>query len=658
MKKILVSITIVLITFFIITVGYCEDEKVRVYFGNGVFNHEKDAKEGLEALHELLDKVNIQGDLKGKILCEISYNPTDGIRDLYETAKQTHDLAWSAFWRILGGIDSMPNFIQDGLKTISARFDENMVKSYPSIQKHIEKYNEDLCQGDKVVVVAHSQGNLYANIAYKGINENVIDGFGIVSVANPSWYVAGDDSNQFYTTIDEDLIIGFLPGALRSNVNNFPGLNLDDLSGHMFIKSYLVQDLEAESRILDQIITKICNLEWPDGSCTQYLLATCVVESGDKFCMVWDLNNNQMAEDVMLDIGGIASFPCKKDDISFWLADKNLSGTPVIEVSDPVEGSPIYFGSPPPPDTYTYYYNDTNCQREGYCTEESAFRSYTIGVNGIDEKGNTGLVSYETHEYVNKRVDGYTGYIKSYQTYETPISARVTYQFPLVQIKISSLTNTGGTRARAIGGNFVKSEEKWWTVEALWPATEETKWYYIDRTTDISLEYKSPFSDKSIKTLNLLSTDEAKVFQDRTCLTQQNKQTIIDEKFAAKGIRNSEYMIVFYTNETKGMNTMIPCCPEQGSSYISCPPWGSISYANCISDGNYSHYQAIDFEVKAFIQKVESSDDINEVNPFEIPENSDFGSALFELKNQAADFSNDPGDRYCSEVLFDLNFIE
>jgi hypothetical protein len=151
-----------------------------------------------------------------------------------------------------------------------------------------KKYNEDLCQGDKVVVVAHSQGNLYANIAYTGINENVIDGFGIVSVANPSWYVASDDSNQFYTTIDEDLIIGFLPGALSPNVNNFPGLNSDDLSGHMFIKSYLAQGLEAESRILDHIISQIYTLEWPtEGSCSKkFALVTLTTDSGEALCIV------------------------------------------------------------------------------------------------------------------------------------------------------------------------------------------------------------------------------------------------------------------------------------------------------------------------------------------------------------------------------------
>ena len=83
--------------------------------------------------------------------------------------------------------------------------------------EHIYDDNKDLCEGKKVVVVAHSQGNLFANIAYKGINKDNIDGFGIVSVANPSGYVAGDSSDTYYTTIEEDKVIAVIPFALRAN---------------------------------------------------------------------------------------------------------------------------------------------------------------------------------------------------------------------------------------------------------------------------------------------------------------------------------------------------------------------------------------------------------------------------------------------------------
>lgn len=259
MKKLYAPIIILFIAFFIASNGYCQDEKIRVYFGNGVFNNEKEANKGLSALQEILDNSNIQGDLKGKIACEVSYNPSDGILDLFETIQQSNDLVWSAFWDYLTGIKLMPDFFLDKLKEVSVKYDEDMIKSYPSIQQHIAQYNNDLCQGDKVVVVAHSQGNLYANIAYKGINEDLIDGFGIVSVANPSGDVEGDSFNT-HTTLYEDVVIKIIPWALGPNVDNFPDLNPNDLSGHMFIKSYLAQDLEAESRILDHMISQIYTL--------------------------------------------------------------------------------------------------------------------------------------------------------------------------------------------------------------------------------------------------------------------------------------------------------------------------------------------------------------------------------------------------------------
>jgi hypothetical protein len=139
MKKLYAPIIILFIAFFIASNGYCQDEKVRVYFGNGMFNDSGQATDSLITLKIMINNSDLQGDLKSKIVCDVSHNPTDGIIDLYEAAIQTHDLTWSAFWRILGGLELMPDFIQDGLQIISARFDEDMVKSYPSIQKHVKK---------------------------------------------------------------------------------------------------------------------------------------------------------------------------------------------------------------------------------------------------------------------------------------------------------------------------------------------------------------------------------------------------------------------------------------------------------------------------------------------------------------------------------------
>lgn len=356
MKKISAPLFILIALSFITTAGFCQDEKIRIYFGNGVFNDEEQARDGNRALEGLLQSSEMQGDLKDKIVSGVSHNPTDGLLDLFEVAQQTTGDSWSAFWRSLGGLEILPDFLLDEFKNIAVKFDENRIKANPSIQQHVDKYNEDLCRGDKVIVVAHSQGNLYANIAYEGIDEERKESFGIVSVANPSWRVAGDNSNEFYTTIKEDIVIKVIPWALGWNVDNFSGLNPDDLSGHMFVKSYLASGLKTESRILGHIITKIYALEWPEeGSCLGALLLVIF----DDDCFVWNLSLGEYAE-VALNAGGKAEFPVKVSDVSEWIGafsnDGECKPVAAVELDNPE--APVFSPSCTSQEVMTYVQNE------------------------------------------------------------------------------------------------------------------------------------------------------------------------------------------------------------------------------------------------------------------------------------------------------------
>jgi hypothetical protein len=193
-----------------------------------------------------------------------AHDPSDGkLLDLVETFEQNLQTDWSQFWRYLAGLDPMPDFLQNKLKEIANTVDESILQANPAVQGHVEKYNKFLSEGNKVVVVAHSQGNLFANIAYLGIDSLYIDGFGIVSVGNPDDYVAGSGP---YTTLDEDIIIGSVPGSLSANLDNFFGINLQDLTGHMFAKSYMAIGHQAETKILNDIVNKINGLNFPTTS--------------------------------------------------------------------------------------------------------------------------------------------------------------------------------------------------------------------------------------------------------------------------------------------------------------------------------------------------------------------------------------------------------
>jgi len=243
--------------------GLCK-QGVVVVFGNGVWNDREGADRSRRLLAWRLESHISGTDLEDLITNDTAHNPSDGkLLDLVETFEQNLQTDWSQFWRYLAGLDPMPDFIQDKLIEIANTVDENVLQANPAVQDHVDKYNEYLSKGNKVVVVAHSQGNLFANIAYPGIYSEYIDSFGIVSVGNPDNYVAG---NGPYTTLDEDIIIGSVPGSLSANIDNFLGINLKDLTGHMFEKSYMESGRPAETKILDDIETMIFNLKQPPGN--------------------------------------------------------------------------------------------------------------------------------------------------------------------------------------------------------------------------------------------------------------------------------------------------------------------------------------------------------------------------------------------------------
>ncbi len=259
-------------------VGYGIDEQLCqpavVFFGNGVWNDAEDANESSDLLEDELEIHTSGTNLEGTIKYKISYNPSEGaLEDLLETFEQIIQTNYSNFWRYLAGLELMPDFLQDKLKEIANEVDENIVSANPSVQEHIAVYDNYLREGNVVVLVAHSQGNLYGYIAYRGIDPQYIDGFGIVSVATPASDITVNEPWP-YTTIDEDQIIASIPFAPSSNLNNFFGpINLNDWSGHKFIESYMASGHDAETVILDNVINMFNDLGFSNNNTTAIFVA-------------------------------------------------------------------------------------------------------------------------------------------------------------------------------------------------------------------------------------------------------------------------------------------------------------------------------------------------------------------------------------------------
>ncbi|MDD2790075.1 MAG: hypothetical protein PHU40_05345 [Sulfurimonas sp.] len=247
MKKIL------LIVLFTLTLFANTDScKLDVYFGNGVWNDEDQADISKIALKTFLQQQNPQrfniADEGVTYNFKYAHNETYGnIDDLLETFWQLHesgqvgDFYFGFVARVLDAANVLSyeeESFRDRMAVIAANYDVNT-------QKMLEKYKtQSFSQKHNVLLVAHSQGNLFGNKMYELLDDQEKQKFRMVSVATPANHISGGED---YITLDLDLIIKAIPGSLPSNASGF---------GHTFVESYLNESNTGSRTMINTGITK------------------------------------------------------------------------------------------------------------------------------------------------------------------------------------------------------------------------------------------------------------------------------------------------------------------------------------------------------------------------------------------------------------------
>lgn len=247
-----------------------------VVFGNGIMNTKTDAEDSRDRL-KLLLLSTLPSEEFSKLKFKLAYNKSYGfLRDLYESAKQKlgSDSTITSFWRWVGNWDAMPDALQDSAKELALRFDFSTQVAPEDLANHVAFYRSSILEGNKVLVVSHSQGNFFANAAYSllFVGEGAIsdvESFGIVSVATPASYVAGDGP---YTTLVEDAVIAAvafvtpldtLPPLPPNVTNILSGAEDSDLKGHSFLSEYMATGSNTVEKIMSDIVTMLDTLISP-----------------------------------------------------------------------------------------------------------------------------------------------------------------------------------------------------------------------------------------------------------------------------------------------------------------------------------------------------------------------------------------------------------
>jgi hypothetical protein len=242
---------------------YCA-KKTNVFLGNGMFNDHEKASISLENLKERLVEA---GDLtKDEWDFDISYNHDEKIFSLFQVFRQRQGESVSTFWNWMSGVPLTPDWFKEKALDMAARVDQAQAVRDADLRSHIQRYKTLLMEGNRVLVVGHSQGNLYANSAYTNLaydeNNLPMEAFGIVAVATPSGLVAGGGP---YITRDDDLVIDavrwFFSGTLDGNISN--SNSNSDWKNHSFIDAYLNGD-QSGPMIINTALAAANGLSWPE----------------------------------------------------------------------------------------------------------------------------------------------------------------------------------------------------------------------------------------------------------------------------------------------------------------------------------------------------------------------------------------------------------
>lgn len=276
---------LILLSFFILFSLPIKADYVIGYV-NGVANTRVQAWRSLQKLEEKVEKDYTQL-LTEKIKYRLFWNETHGaLEDVLEVFKQKAEESpefkdksefWSAFIKLLKGEDvtdslntillsNVNAFLQDVRNKIqdhtidktSVRYTETDSK----LKMHADRYTN---RCDKILLVAHSQGNLFTNEIYDYIvnkQKYTSNNIKTVHVAVPTEPIKGD-----YWTSSTDQIIN----AIRLIDTNVQPANIDDIpldsifatGGHSFNGVYLTYP-SSLSKIMTSIDNALIALQDPN----------------------------------------------------------------------------------------------------------------------------------------------------------------------------------------------------------------------------------------------------------------------------------------------------------------------------------------------------------------------------------------------------------
>lgn len=259
----------------------------KVMFLNGITTPYSDAVADSSALWDAIGTA-YNGEA---VHLALLHNPSDGfLTDLAESFKQKAqvdsrifgrwDLFWSAVLRFSTGNPAL-TIIKDLVVADTFLYLQTKIKGIDPdilVQQFTQHVETELLEGFKVVIVAHSQGNLFASSVYRAVLVHHPEYTNSLKVVHVAAVNGQADLVGQYWNANIDQVVGFLQRNLDPTI---PGPNISypdtpqcpsgflslsfpcDLLGHNFVKIYMNQDYFGRSLILGSIQNAMSSLVAP-----------------------------------------------------------------------------------------------------------------------------------------------------------------------------------------------------------------------------------------------------------------------------------------------------------------------------------------------------------------------------------------------------------
>lgn len=268
----------------------CNKSDVTIAYFNGVLTVEKTARKNLNEIEERYSDQSPSGE---NIKYQVMYNKSQFLSDFVETfyqrfSEETIGDRWELYTEIIKQQFQNNNgktwlgHINDALTVIATvpRFAFDLIQrevvdsivaalkltapiaERETYLKHERDLQQSLLEGNKVIMIAHSQGNLFVNKAYQySISKTDSSAVGVIHVAPASIKLNGN-----HILADQDLVINGLrlSGSVPSNTHSIPvykpfGNNFGrDAFGHGFLETYTNHNFPMYSA-LDSEVNNLFN---------------------------------------------------------------------------------------------------------------------------------------------------------------------------------------------------------------------------------------------------------------------------------------------------------------------------------------------------------------------------------------------------------------